>query len=447
MSTQKQVPTVIIVGAGLGGLLLGVLLERIDVPYHIFERASELRSLGAAMTLGASILPVFEQLGLLDEIVKASLPCPSLDFFNGDMKHLGSIDIAGHRAATGYDNILFARPRLFEILRKQIPPAKISLGKKVLRTDEKDNRVQIYCSDNTTCEGDILVGADGAYSGVRQSLYKRLDDKGILPKSDLETLSIGYVSMVGVAEPKNPQSYPQLKSESSIFSQVLGNDNRSWGVFSVADSQICWGLSTQLSAAEAKIQQFRNSEWGPETNDAMLKEFQDLACPWGGTMADIFDATPKNLISKVFLEEKLFKTWYHGHTVLIGDGAVNAMQDAVVLANAIYSMVDSGPKDITAAFREYFKQRYDRAGEQLKRSASMGKTMAGQSWTERWVRHILLNYIPNWVQQREFAKKFEYRPQIAWLPLVENRGTGKVLPQEGPRKLISQLPSTAAPAV
>jgi len=52
----------------------------------------------------------------------------------------------------------------------------------------------------------------------------------------------------------------------------------------------------------------------------MIKEYQDRPCPWGGTMGEIIEATPKNLISKVFLEEKFFKTWYHGRTVLIGDG-------------------------------------------------------------------------------------------------------------------------------
>ncbi|KAF9106586.1 hypothetical protein BGX27_009103 [Mortierella sp. AM989] len=347
--------------------------------------------------------------------------------------------------SAGYDNILFARPKLYEVLRQQIPPEKISLSKKVLRIEEAEDRVRIHCSDNTSYEGDILVGADGAYSGVRQSLYKRLNEQGVLPKSDLENLSIGYVSMVGVATPKDPERYPQLKDKFSHFSQVLGQDNRSWGVFSVADNQICWGLSTQLSNSEAKDQQFRNSEWSPESNEAMLKEFRELPCPWGGTMADIFDATPNDLTSKVFLEEKLFKTWYHGRTVLIGDachkmlpgagvGAVNAMQDAVVLANCLYNMGEVTPQNVTAAFKEYFKQRYDRADEQLQRSGSMSKVMAGQTWSDRSVRQILLNYIPKWVQERGFVKNLAYRPQIAWLPLIENRGTSQPLPQEGKRK-------------
>ncbi|KAG0226925.1 hypothetical protein BGX31_007146 [Mortierella sp. GBA43] len=435
-ASKGSVPKVMIVGGGLGGLMLGSLLERINVPYHIFERATELRNLGSIMTLGPTILPVFEQLGLLGEIEKISLPCYSLDMYDENMSEIGAIDLRGHKAASGYENLLFARPRLYSLMIEQIPPEKISLSKRVLRIENKEDKVIIHCADNSQHEGDILVGADGAYSGVRQSLYKEMDAKGLLPKSDSEQLSIGFVSMVGVATPKNPERYPQLNDKRSYYSQVLGPDARSWGVFSVPDNQVCFMLSKQLSVTEAKEQLFRNSEWGPEANDSMLKEFYDHPCPWGGKMGDIFDDTPKELISKVFLEEKLFKTWYHGRTVLIGDGAVNAMQDAVVLANCIYNMTNSNHGSVKKAFKEYCRQRKDHVEVQFHRSSAMSKTLSGQTWSERAMRNVMLNYMPKWVHQLSFNKTFEYRPQIAWLPLAENRGTVHLLPQEGERRLL-----------
>lgn len=39
-------PTVLIVGAGLGGVVLGALLERANIPYAIFERSSTVKPLG-----------------------------------------------------------------------------------------------------------------------------------------------------------------------------------------------------------------------------------------------------------------------------------------------------------------------------------------------------------------------------------------------------------------
>ncbi|KAF8923630.1 hypothetical protein BGZ58_002719 [Dissophora ornata] len=434
---EQSMPTVLIAGGGIGGLMLGTLFERINIPYHIFERASELRSLGSVMTLGANILPVFEQLGLLDEIYKISKPCPSLDFYGPKAEKIGSIKLMGEKGS-GYENLLFARPKLYELLRSQVPTQKISLNKRILRTEEKDGRVHIYCSDGTMYEGDILVGADGAHSGVRQSLYKHMDEQGILPQSDLESMSIGFLSMVGVANPPNPEKYPQLKDNFSHFSSVFGGSSDSWSAISVSDNQICWSLGVQLSESEAKELQFRNSEWSPESNDAMIKEYQDCPCPWGGTMGEIIEATPKDLISKVFLEEKFFKTWYHGRTVLIGDGAVNAMHDAVVLANCIYTADNITPEGITRAFEDFYNQRYQYSYDQFKNSSKMTQTFFGQSWLTKVIRSVLLSYLPNWVHQMSFAKTLSYRPQIAWLPLAENRGTVRVQPQTGKRKVIEQ---------
>jgi 2-polyprenyl-6-methoxyphenol hydroxylase-like FAD-dependent oxidoreductase len=58
---HQEPPSVLIVGAGLGGLLLAILFERSNIPYHIFERAAQVRPLGMHMyttDLGPSRLAV-----------------------------------------------------------------------------------------------------------------------------------------------------------------------------------------------------------------------------------------------------------------------------------------------------------------------------------------------------------------------------------------------------
>ncbi|KAG0003460.1 hypothetical protein BGZ79_000857 [Entomortierella chlamydospora] len=107
-----------------------------------------------------------------------------------------------------------------------------------------------------------------------------------------------------------------------------------------------------------------------------------------------------------------------------GQGAANAIQDAVVLANCIFNMSDSTSESITAAFEDYYKQRHHRAAEQIERSRENGKIMTGQSWIQ-----------PDSVMQKWYMKIYEYRPQIAWLPLIEHRGIGTVLPQENCRRV------------
>lgn len=118
--------------------------------------------------------------------------------------------------------MIFARPRLYEMMLNRIPSHKLSHGKKILRTEEEDNRIHLHFSDNTSYEADLLVGADGAYSTVRRSLYKHLDKQGLLPASDLEDFTLASINMVGVSEPKDLSKYPELKDDFCHFSIVVG---------------------------------------------------------------------------------------------------------------------------------------------------------------------------------------------------------------------------------
>ncbi|KAF9391211.1 hypothetical protein BGX21_011293 [Mortierella sp. AD011] len=322
MSELADDPTlpVLIIGAGLGGLMLGALLENANISYHILERATELRSLGSAIAMMGPIIPALEQLGIYEELKKVSLPLVSLDYYDTKLNSMGSTYSRNHKMACGYDQLILARPKLYNLLHQQVPAHKISMGKKVIRARETGDRVVVCCSDNTEYNCSILVGADGTYSAVRQNMYKQLKAEGKLPLGDNDAFSIGYITMVGISNPPNPEKYPELsETDRTHFRLVLGDNNDSCYAVTTPDNQICWGINLQLPEDKAKAQQFRNSEWGPESINAMLKEYEDFPCAFGGTMQDLFDATPKNLISKVFLEEKVFQTWHHGRTVLLGD--------------------------------------------------------------------------------------------------------------------------------
>lgn len=70
-----------------------------------------------------------------------------------------------------------------------MPKEKIAFKKKVLSIQQTDDEVTIHCSDNTSYEGNILVGADGAYSAVRQCMYKQLAQENKLSASDAEQMN------------------------------------------------------------------------------------------------------------------------------------------------------------------------------------------------------------------------------------------------------------------
>ncbi|KAF9990257.1 hypothetical protein BGZ75_002891 [Mortierella antarctica] len=383
-------PKVLIVGAGLAGLLLGILLERANIPYQIFGRAATVKPLGAVMCLNANILPVFEQLGLLDELMAISLPVHNTEIFHGDMSVIADVRIAGDiKQLVGYDYIVFPRPDLYNILLSKVPKEKIILGKKVLSLQQNNLGVMIRNADNSTFHGDILVGADGAYSGVRQSLFKELMKKGMLPAKDGKQLSVNYSTIVGITNPLGEDFHPHLRDLVNHNACMIGKGTPyTWSTYTVPGNRICWNVNMQLDSKASEDESFRNSEWSSDTNQGLINEIRNFKTPYGD-LGRLISATDEGRISRVYLEDKLFETWHHSRTVLIGDaahkllpstgqGAVNAMQDAVILANCLYDLTALTPAGIAAALQDFKDQRYPHVVAQYEASKQLAKIRYGQ---------------------------------------------------------------------
>jgi flavin-dependent dehydrogenase len=116
------------------------------------------------------------------------------------------------------------------MLFHKIPKGKIRMSKKVLSFQQNHEGVMLRFSDNTTIHGDILVGADGAHSAVRQHLYKTLGKQGLLPDSDTKEMCKGYISLVGTTDALDPVKYPGVLEEDSESYYVVGDKNTPYTV-------------------------------------------------------------------------------------------------------------------------------------------------------------------------------------------------------------------------
>jgi 2-polyprenyl-6-methoxyphenol hydroxylase-like FAD-dependent oxidoreductase len=116
------------------------------------------------------------------------------------------------------------------MLHRQIPPGKIHMSKRVLSFEQNEEGVTVHFSDNTTIHGDILVGADGSHSAVRQHLYRTLDKEGLLPKSDTKDMNKGYISLVGTTETLDPATYHGMMKEDSESFMIIGDKNTPYTV-------------------------------------------------------------------------------------------------------------------------------------------------------------------------------------------------------------------------
>ncbi|KAF9895651.1 hypothetical protein BX616_009146, partial [Lobosporangium transversale] len=147
----------------------------------------------AMLAVGATVAPLFKQMGIWDEFLSLSKPLHSIETFNEQRQLEFSMDL---KLIGGACDNLCSRAQIHNLIHRQIPAEKIHLNKRVVSIKQTEPPsdsggsggggvgVQIQFADNTTAEGDILVGADGAYSNVRLNMYEQLQKQNKLPASD-----------------------------------------------------------------------------------------------------------------------------------------------------------------------------------------------------------------------------------------------------------------------
>ncbi|KAF9557401.1 hypothetical protein EC968_007632 [Mortierella alpina] len=295
---------VLISGAGIGGLMLANLLEAAGISYEIIERCKEMKAYGKSFIWRCM---VFEQLGLYDELRKLSYPVSNMGILSGsNLKKISDYNLKDDKEC---------------LLMRNIPSKKIHFGKKFKMLDQRQEGVAIQCTDKSQFYGDVLVGADGVNSGVRQSLYRQMTHENILPPSDLRTMTKGFVFLAGVTRPLSPSDHPGLDYPSANATFIISDDSpHSCGIATLPGNRIGWHASIQLTNAEFEEGRFRSSdEWEYEPNDKTLHKVAHCSTPFG-KLGKLFEATPRELISRSLLGDILYETWNYQRTVLIGDG-------------------------------------------------------------------------------------------------------------------------------
>lgn len=87
-----------------------------------------------------------------------------------------------------YPGAFLARQSILEILYKHLGKRQeaILTGKKVVSVEHFDTHVAVHCSDGSSFNGDLVVGADGIRSRVRQLMWSHMDSRGIQDEAQEE---------------------------------------------------------------------------------------------------------------------------------------------------------------------------------------------------------------------------------------------------------------------
>ncbi|KAH7146094.1 hypothetical protein EDB81DRAFT_794509 [Dactylonectria macrodidyma] len=168
-NTTSQYKNIAVVGAGIGGLATAVRLQREGFDIDIYEQASELRELGAAVGLRPRTAKILESWGLKDRYT----PCTSRvgNIFSLDGRtgaSMGEIVIPSETDDPDENwSDMIHRADLHNLLSSEIPHEHIHLSHKCIRVTDLGDHVELAFSDGRTATAGAVVGADGIHSRIR----------------------------------------------------------------------------------------------------------------------------------------------------------------------------------------------------------------------------------------------------------------------------------------
>jgi 2-polyprenyl-6-methoxyphenol hydroxylase-like FAD-dependent oxidoreductase len=262
---------------------------------------------------------------------------------------------------------------------------RLLAGKKVEDIRVSSDGVVVQCSDGTTEQGSIVVGADGVHSRVRDCIHKLLPVE-LLPGStgshEKYPFSSAFRCMYG-----STSKIPGLDSgtewdlhASGIAMQLFGGPDRAWFLFyeklpeMVYERRRC--SEKDVAQLAAKVSDFH-------VTDTLR-------------FRDVWDKRDWCMMSD--LQEGIVEHWHGKRTVLVGDTVAKqtpnigqawncGIQDVVVLANGLRELIDSSPgktvetDELSSVFKRYRETRYPDLLACAKGAAGVTRRSTWDTWT------------------------------------------------------------------
>ena len=222
---------VVVVGAGLGGLAVAIALRRQGANVQIYEKARELRPVGAGLSLAPNGLKALEAIN--PDIVRTLME-------KGRQTHCVNLrKSTGELIAKISPNFMdkYKWPMLnirWSCLQKTLEgflaPDSINLSNRLVGFEQKGNKVEVYFENGGTVTADLLIGADGIHSKVREILT-----------DDGPPRYAGRLSWRGVIRYKNDLLLP------NEVTFIAGSDGKNFAIFDVGDEYIFWSAGALSS--------------------------------------------------------------------------------------------------------------------------------------------------------------------------------------------------------
>lgn len=159
--------SVLIVGAGIGGLTAAIALARRGVEASVIERAPTFAPAGAGITLQPNATAVLAALGVAFDPADV-LPMGEVAMVDARGRNL--IGGAPARGTDAFPSLNIRRSDLHTALLAACGRARVRLGVELAALEPRADAVRVRLSDGSEADWDLVIGADGLRSAVRRAI-------------------------------------------------------------------------------------------------------------------------------------------------------------------------------------------------------------------------------------------------------------------------------------
>lgn len=372
---------IVVIGGGIGGLTAAIAMRKVGIDAQVYEQAPALREVGAGIGLVSNALSALDALGLASDIRSQSIAGVQggLRNPNGDVlvaipadeltKRLGAVAIM-HRA------------ELLGLLAQHVDAERLHLGRTCVGFDQKTDGIMARFDNGETVHADGLVGADGLRSVIRTELF-----------SSHGVRYAGYTAWRAVVE---------FNGNNLALGETWGRGRR-FGIIPMSRGRVYWFATNNAPEGE------RDTEG--RAQDKLLRLFRGWHEPIEALIGgaedhsilrnDIYDINP--LPRFVQSRVALLGDAAHAMTPNLGQGACQAIEDAVVLAACLKrnTGVESG-------LLEYERRRMPRTRQIVLQSRRLGMIAQRENPALCWVRDMAMRAMPKQIAARQMKSLLDF---------------------------------------